>query len=221
MKKQENTSAIRDSLKSSNYDITSEKMRKVFLQYPQEKMISKFSLEYDEVYLYQKFLNRPYRIQRETGVVTWSEDGFQTEHPGNYNEIMSLYDFLCTSKENCRVSGRFTAVNNLKGTVYSAHLGKHLYDEKVQKLRGKAEAIKNACQKMQGIEGIPGDVCYQLPAFSQLPILFRFYDADEEFPANFQILWDENTLDFVHYETTYYILEELLDRLIQFSSQEM
>ena len=36
---------------------------------------------------------------------------------------------------------------------------------------------------------------------------------DYEFPASLQLLWDTNTLDFVHYETTYYIAGHLLSRL--------
>ncbi|MDR1028500.1 MAG: DUF3786 domain-containing protein [Clostridiales Family XIII bacterium] len=47
----------------------------------------------------------------------------------------------------------------------------------------------------------------------KLPLYFRFYESDEEFPARITLLWDENTLRFVHYETLYYIAELFFKRL--------
>ena len=61
---------------TSNYEKMKRSMSKVFLQYPQEKMIEKFSLEADKDYLYVWFFGRKYRINRSTGEVQWSEDSF-------------------------------------------------------------------------------------------------------------------------------------------------
>lgn len=64
-----------------------------------------------------------------------------------------------------------------------------------------------------GVREPVGDVAYRLPTFDFLPVIVQFWESDEEFPASFQILWDENVLDFMHYETTYYTAGHLLARL--------
>ena len=49
--------------------------------------------------------------------------------------------------------------------------------------------------------------------FSFLPVIVRFWDSDEEFPATLQLLADKNILDYMHYETLMFALSYLLDRL--------
>ena len=46
-----------------------------------------------------------------------------------------------------------------------------------------------------------------------LPVLLRFWSADEEFPAQLQLLWDRNTCRYLRYETTFYLSGEILRRL--------
>ena len=41
--------------------------------------------------------------------------------------------------------------------------------------------------------------------FPFLPVVLRFWDADEEFPASMQILTDRNILDFMRYETLMFV----------------
>lgn len=51
----------------SNYEITKRRVQKDFLKYDQEKMIQKFSLKFDEQYIYIKFIGHLYRVHRNTG----------------------------------------------------------------------------------------------------------------------------------------------------------
>ena len=94
-------------MKKDNYIEMHNQMRTHFLSYDQEEMIRKFSLKADEEYLYIRFCAREYRIGRQTGIAQWSEDGFQTCTEGDYNESMTIYDVLCCSKPDCRLSGEF------------------------------------------------------------------------------------------------------------------
>ena len=90
--------------KISNYETMKNEMADVFLKYDQNAMIQKFNLEHDEHYLYICFVCRKYRIDRMSGKVTWSEDAFRTEKDADYNETMTIYDVLCSSKEHCHLS---------------------------------------------------------------------------------------------------------------------
>lgn len=101
----------------TNYEQTRDRMQTEFLKYPQERMIEKFRLKYDTGYLYLRFIGRAYRIDRHSGKVEWSEDGFLHSVHADFNESMSVFDVLCYSKEGCHLSGHFSRINNLKGTV--------------------------------------------------------------------------------------------------------
>lgn len=63
-------------------------------------------------------------------------------------------------------------------------------------------------------------MAYQLWLFPFLPVILRFWDADEDFPASLQVLLDQNTLDFIHYETLMFALSHLMQRLRQLGSAD-
>ena len=54
-----------------------------------------------------------------------------------------------------------------------------------------------------------------MDVFDFFPVCVRFWDADEEFPASLQFFWDAGALDFLYYETLWYVMGELLDRLAE------
>ncbi len=56
-------------------------------------------------------------------------------------------------------------------------------------------------------------VGYIINLFEFLPVMIIFYEEDCDFPAEFKILWDENTLDYMHYETTFYAVQHLFERI--------
>ncbi|MCC8137695.1 MAG: DUF3786 domain-containing protein [Clostridiales bacterium] len=198
---------------SSNYDITRDKAELRFLTYDQEKMISKFHLRNDEHYLYIAFVGRDYRIDRSSGRIEWKTDGFShVEHAG-FNEVLAICDVLCDSKDNCCLSGQFVRVNDLKGTVRSSGLGNDLYEKYAKYFDERTSSLQKACEALGGEKQKIGDVSYLLHPFPFLPLMLQFWESDEEFPASLKFMWDENTLDFLRYETTYYVLGHVLERL--------
>ncbi len=199
----------------SNYDITRDSTRQLFLGYDQEAMIRKFSLAHDGQYLYLPFVGRDYRVGRRTGVVEWSGDGFRTAHEAGFNEALSICDALCCSKTDCRLSGRFCTVNQLKGTVQSSQVGDGMFQPVAGRFDGRADQLKRACAALGGVPEGRGDAAFRLYPFSFLPVLLQFWASDEDFPASLTLLWDENTLDFIHYETTYYVAGHLFQRLLE------
>ena len=72
-------------MEMSNYDITREQAKKIFLQYDQKEIIRKWKLSYDASYLYVKFVNRDYRIDREIGTIEWSKDDFTSTIEADFN----------------------------------------------------------------------------------------------------------------------------------------
>ena len=46
-------------------------------------------------------------------------------------------------------------------------------------------------------------------------MLLRFWEADDEFPAQLQFLWDRNSMRYLTYETSFYTHGAILDRLLE------
>ena len=58
-----------------------------------------------------------------------------------------------------------------------------------------------------------GDMGAEIEIFPGLPMELKFYFGDEEFPPKLMLLWDRNTDSLMHFETTFYLQSDLLERL--------
>lgn len=197
----------------SNYEVMKKQMEDKFISFEQEKMISKFSLRADGAYIYIRFVEREYRINRKNGLTEWSEDEFQNCVEADYNEAMTIFDVLCESKDNCRIAGKFCPTNGLTGMVYSAQSGSGFFQRSADYFVGKLDLLEKACGKIGQKVDMKGDLAFQIMAFDFLPVIFQFWDADEEFSASLQFLVDENIQDFMHFETVMFMLGHIVGRI--------
>ena len=198
---------------ASNYEIMRNQMRGEFVKYNQQKMIKKFSLSNDEDFIYIDFMRREYRIHRKTGVVEWSEDHFATSTEADYNESMTIYDILCYSRDGCSLSGNYCPVNMLKGTVKSGSVGSDLFQKSADVFNGKLEKLEAVCGIFGEKVDLSGDVAAKLYPFTFLPVILQFWAADEEFPANLKFMFDENILDYMHFETIFFMMGHIVKRI--------
>lgn len=199
---------------SSNYDLMRDQVAASFLQYDQEKMIRKFALECSTQYLFITFFGSRYRIGRGDGVVTRWDCGENVWIKADYNEVMTIYDVLCYSKEGCRASGETVNLSNLS-TIRGGSLAKGggFYANAGIWLAGKGDRLAKACEALGGTSDGVGEVGYRLEMFPFLPVAVHFWDADEDFPVSLQILVDSNILDFMHFETVMFAVGHLMGRL--------
>ena len=198
---------------ASNYEIMRNQMRGEFVKYDQEKMVKKFSLRNDEDYIYIEFMLREYRIHRKTGGVEWSEDDFSTSTEADYNESMTIYDILCYSKDDCSLSGNYCPVNMLKGTVKSSSVGSDLFQKSADAFNGKIEKLEAVCGIFGEKADLSGVVAAKLYPFTFLPVILQYWEADEEFPANLEFMFDENILDYMHFETIFFMMGHIVKRI--------
>ena len=198
---------------ASNYEIMRNQMRVEFVKYNQQKIIEKFSLRNDEDSIYIDFMRREYRIHRKTGMVEWSEDRFSTSTEADYNESMTIYDILCYSKDDCSLSGNYCPVNMLKGTVKSSSVGSDLFQKSADAFNGKLEKLETACGIFGEKVDLSGDVAAKLYPFTFLPVILQYWEADEEFPANLKFMFDENILDYMHFETIFFMMGHIVKRI--------
>lgn len=197
----------------SNYEIMRNQMRSEFIKYDQTKMIQKYSLKNDPEYLYLDFVLRHYRINRKNGMAEWSEDCFVNCMEADYNESMTIYDVLCYAKNTSGLSGKYCSLNMLKGTVKSSAPGSNMFQTAADYFNGKVKELGAVCELLGEKADIKGDVAAKLYPFSFLPVIIQYWEADDEFPANLKFMFDENILDYMHYETIFFMTGHLISRI--------
>lgn len=204
-------------MRTNNYDKMVADARKIFLTYDQQKMTEKFHLKTDDGYLYLCFIGREYRVGRLDGVIDgqaangWERAGF--------DEAMSIYDMLCYSVKRPELSGQYVTLESLNRVHGRGIQSGSMYREYAEYFDGKTEALKKACEVLGGVPGEKGDVCFVIPVFDFFPLCLRFWESDEDFPASLQFFMDRNALDFLHFETLWYIVSYLCDRLKTYMEQ--
>ena len=201
---------------ASNYDLQVDIGKRIFLQYDQELLIRKFSLEADSGYLYLSYLNTPCRINRRDGGIEEFVDGLWKECR-SYSTVMTIYDLLCYHKGETAPSlqNQWCAVGNfvVTGITETGTFTKKY----AAKLDGRLEELKAACEQLGGVIQKPmagADLTCKFQATAFFPVLLQFWQGDDEFPAKLMILWDRNTDQFLHFETTFYLQGDLLERLL-------
>ena len=197
----------------SNYEIMRNQMRSEFIKYDQTGMIEKYSLKNDKKYLYLDFVLRHYRINRKNGIVEWSDDCFINCTEADYNETMTIYDVLCYAKNTACLSGKYCSLSMLKGTVKASIPGNNMFQKAADYFNGKVKQLEKVCGFLGEKIDIKGDVAAKLYPFSFLPIIIQYWEADDEFPANLKFMFDENILEYMHYETIFFMTGHLISRI--------
>ena len=197
----------------SSYESMRNKMRAEFLKFDQNRMLRRFPLENGEDYIYIEFMLRRYRIDRRTGVVEWSLDGFASANEADYNESMTIYDLLCFPSDGRAFAGLYCPADRLKGTVVSAGSADRMFQSAAEHFCGRTDELRRACRAVGSEIGMSGDVAAKIYPFSFLPVILQFWEADEEFPAKLKFMFDENILQFMHYETLFFMTGHIIKRL--------
>lgn len=199
----------------SNYDLQVDIGRRIFLEHDQERLIRKYELQADESWIYLTYLNTPCRISRSDGQIDERhEAGWQECR--NYSTVMTIYDLLCHHKGDdapvlfhrwCTVGSFVVTGVTDTGTFTKKYAA--LFD-------GRAGELRKACQSLGGTieKKLAGaDVTCRIPVTPFFPVLLQFWEGDEEFPPKLQLMWDANADSFLHFETTFFLQGDLLERL--------
>lgn len=193
-----------------NYAIQLAGAERGFLRYNTEEIADRFSLRRDASAIYVTFLAQELRIDRETARITHVSDG----SPAGFNAGMTVFDILTNPNGLPALTGRWCAhghFNAVQSGTLSGRLG--VSDSLAAPFAGKRDLLRAACKALGAQPEESGDYACVLPLFPFFPVLLRFWEADEEFPAKLDLLWDERTTRYLRYETTFYTTAAVFDRL--------
>ena len=101
----------------------------------------------------------------------------------------------------------------LKGTVKSSGVGSNLFQKSADGFNGKRKELEAVCKNFGETLNLKGDVAVKLYPFPFLPVILQYWEADEEFPANLKFMYDENILDYMHFETIFFMTAHIVKRL--------
>ena len=203
----------------SNYDKMADEAARLFLKQDQEAMIRKWGLDADDTAIYVPFFseNNTLRIDRKSALVYKICDGLcQTEPQERLNwEAMAVYDLLTYGKGRPAAAGEWVSVSELGGVIGIRH-ETGLTSPLSAQYASRMTDLAAACEKAGGIPDHTGkgDLNYAFRVFKDFGICLRFWDEDDEFPAQTRFFFDRNALQFMHYETLWYVMNILEKRII-------
>ena len=191
----------------NNYAVMVERARALFQTHDRGALCARLGLATDaDGDILLRFLGGEHRVRPDGTVLA------PGGAPAGFNAAMTIYDAL--ARDNApHLAGDFVptaALHRIHGT-HAVH--EDLNSPAAQRFAGRADALEAALRAMGGRPWGPGDVSAILDVFDFFPVCVRFYDADEEFPASLQFLWDANALEYLYYETLWYVMGEIVEAL--------
>lgn len=198
---------------STNYEKMAAGARALFLKEDQPAMIARWDLEHDADALYLTLLGERMRLDRRTGELESLAPEGAYRSPDGVNETMVAFDLLTYAASRPRASGRWASISMLGGIIGAGHDRTLSHEATASLFSGRLDALRAACVRLGGVPVGKADVGYAIPVFEDFGILFQFWEGDDEFPANIKYLFDENALQYMHYETLWYVMGCLADRL--------
>ena len=203
---------------AGNYEKMEQDARNLFLKADQQSIIENWELDSDADYIYADFFSQRLKIDRKTAVITPAEEDRSLPAPVNgrhksttVNESMILFDILVRSR--ARAAGQWASISVLGGVIGQGHDRILNHQDDAARFAGQTEKLRKACEALGGTPESRADAGYSFTVFKDFRILFQFWDADDEFPASIKYLFDTNALQYMHYETLWYVMGALYDRI--------
>lgn len=197
----------------SEYEKVCAQWKETFAGLDPLRLVRLLRLKSDEEYLYVEYFQTPYRLRLSDGSLE-KKQGDDWNSELYFNESMAIYHLLYYTKDLPTVSGKWVPSHTVDGVVSrNPGVPDPLLDPFARRYTGRTKELDEACKHAGGQKISQGDVGYEFEAFPRVHLRLVFWDADEDFPAQAQVLVDQKVTDFLHYETVGCVISDLLERL--------
>ncbi len=203
---------MKERIVTDNYEAWCEQWRARFLAMEQPELLRRLpELRADEENLHIRHFGREFLVHRRSGQIT-AADGRRIA----LNEKLNIYTLFGYVRPNARLTGEWVKFDDLKdASPFSKAFQNGVTTPFARTFRGQSDALRAAAQKLGGKPLPHGDVGFELAAFECIPLRFFFWDADEDFPAQGNLLFDRSATDFIHVESIVTIASIGLRRLAE------
>lgn len=194
-----------------NYQIQAAQAKARFLTYDQQELIERCKLSFDGDYLYTALFGEAYRICRRSGDMQRQHWGRWVDANG-FAEVMTILDWLCDSRADRYITGRYVNIVT-QGHYFHRNLQETKEDPDAQLFTSHPEAFRAACRALGGEPMDGADIGYAIELLDGVKVFIKLWYGDEDFPAQVLCLWEENVLRYIRYETTWFALGLLIERI--------
>lgn len=198
--------------KISNYEKWCEEWSLRFLTLDQA-MLQKTLPELKEEgeYLTLFHFGKKYAIHRKTGKIILTA---QPEQAVSTNIRLNIYTLLWYAKPTARLQNHWVTFADLKDArPFAPAFQKGVLLTFAKTFTGHLDRLISACEALGGQKLPHSDAGYQIRAFDCIPVRFLFWEGDDEFPAQANILFDISATDYIHVESVVTIASVGLDAL--------
>jgi hypothetical protein len=198
---------------TNNYLKACEDWRLRFLEMDQSQLKEKLpELKKEGDYLILELFDKKFGIHQQTGLIITFDDGKPAPIVSQLN-IYTLFGFV---SPQAKFQDNWVPFRELRGaSPFTKAFENNVLEPFAETFSGQLDKLASACVKLGGVKLSHSDAGYQLNSFECIPIRFLFWDGDDEFPAQSNILFDVSATDFIHVESTVSLAIEGIERLAE------
>lgn len=153
---------------------------------------------------------RKLAVCKADGRISAPEDG----KPVACTEQLNVYTLFAYAKPGAQRRGCLVPFEQLRNAAqFAAAFRSGVIAPFARMFDGRADALAEALRTLGGRRTAHADVGYTVDAFACIPVTFLFWDGDEDFPAQGNLLFDESATDFIHVESVVSLASVGLKRL--------
>lgn len=183
-----------------NYEICCEDWRQRVLGIDFEERYKALGLPgYTDGDLTISYYGVPYKLSREDARIT---EVNRPDAKVDFQIVLAIYHLFYYSAKSPVNSGRYIPFRDVKGAgPFDPAFQKQILLPFAKAFDGKKDLLLAAGEGL-GFQRLgQSDAGFEAKAFACMPVRFLFWDGDDEFPAQANILFDESITDFTHEET--------------------
>lgn len=183
---------------SDNYEAVRKHWRQRFLSMDHESLAERFHLKIDENFLYLTYFSQPFAIDRRTGCISRPD---KPEFRSSFGIEMNFFNMFHYAVEHPTPSGTLVPFRNVKRVYpFEAAYMKSTIHPFEKTYTGRVPELQRALTALNARPIPQGDAGGELEILPGLRLAITFWDADDEFPAQANMLFDSNITDFMHEE---------------------
>lgn len=195
---------------TNNYDQWRIDWRNRFLTLDREQLLRKLPfLKNCGPFLQVPYLGKLYSIRFSDGQILPPEN----TDLSLYDE-MNIYTHLWYAKEGARLTGQWVPFEQLRNAgVFGPAFRQGNLLAFAATFTGHLDKLQTALERLGASALSVGDLGYRLDIFPSIPMEVIFWEGDDEFPSQVNLLFDSSAPDFVHVESIVTMASEALIHL--------
>lgn len=192
-----------------NLEVTLNKTLTEYQHKNSADMVWKTGAEFTNNKFYLDFIGTPIEVTYPEGLVFKKDT---QEELGLIEKILILH--YLTNAGGSPILNRSISFKELPGgSIYIEPFTNRCIRPLIQIFGNDLASFQKSAEKLGGLKGKHGDLSYCFYPLPRIPVTLVLWAADEEFPANANILFDESAADYLHTEDYAFLCGMLAGKL--------